>query len=558
MADVPAATAPTEAQRLVLLLPDGSRVPISGSLTIGRGEQASIRIVDQTVSRVHARISLGPDGPVIEDAGSSFGTSVSGNVVDGPTRLFPGAEIRVGDVFIGVAAEAPAPARVDVPSAAPVREHDAAPGETIVVPIDATLMGLRAAPNPALSLDGRLRPRVRSGWALKRLAADEGVERFVLRDLEGGAFVRMDADDAALFELLDGNRTVAELLTEAERVVGPAGPGRLARLIADLADRGLLDGVGAAPTTAPEPEGALARILKPRDKTVTWVGDYFERAYHHWGRVFFSPLTVTFLALFALAGFGAFAYIVGARFGTPFVVANRLAIGGAVFVAGRFALVAVHELAHGLALAHYGRRAPRGGLRLVLIFPYAFVDTSEAYFESRAHRIVISAAGPACDLTLGGLFSFACWVAPRGSISDVFFQLAFGAYVGAFFNLNPFLDRDGYQILVDWLREPGLRQRARQQFAQKLSGAAPDEETSPVLARYALAGVIWSAIGAAIAILFAAHYAHHIPAHIPHGLVVAIFIAFCVLLFIPVFVQLGAPLVQRARFGSKEVNRVIR
>ncbi|MGZ4179338.1 MAG: FHA domain-containing protein [Solirubrobacteraceae bacterium] len=554
---MPAAAAPIEAQRLVLLLPDGSRVPIGGSLTIGRGEQANIRIADQTVSRVHARISLSPDGPVIEDAGSRFGTMLSGNAVDGPTRLYPGAQIRVGDVVIGVAAEEPAPARMDVPSVEPVRELDAGPGETIVVPVDATLMGLRAAPNPALSLDGRLRPRVRSGWALKRLAADEGEERFVLRDLEGGSFVRMDADDAALFKLLDGNRTVAELLSEAERLVGPTGPGRLARLIADLADRGLLDGVGAAPA-AVEPESALARILKPRDKTVTWVGDYFERAYHHWGRVFFSPLSVTFLALFALAGFGAFAYIVGARFGTPFVVANRLAIGGAVFVAGRFALVAVHELAHGLALAHYGRRASRGGLRLVLIFPYAFVDTSEAYFESRAHRIVISAAGPACDLTLGGLFSFACWVAPRGSISDVFFQLAFGAYVGAFFNLNPFLDRDGYQILVDFLREPGLRQRARQQFAQKLSGAAPEEETSPVLARYALAGVIWSAIGAGIAILFAAHYYHHIPAQIPHGLVVAIFIAFCVLLFIPVVVQLGAPLVRRARFGPSEVNRVIR
>ena len=552
---MPAAAAPIEAQRLVLLLPDGSRVPISASLTIGRGEQANIRIADQTVSRVHARISLGPEGPVIEDAGSRFGTMVSGSAVDGPTRLYPGAQIRVGDVFIDVAAEVPA--RADAPTVESVRGLDAGPGETIVVPIDATLMGLRAAPSPALSLDGRLRPRVRSGWALKRLGAEEGEERFVLRDLEGGAFVRMDADDAALFELLDGNRTVAELLSEAEALVGPAGPGRLARLIADLADRGLLDGVGAA-TKVEEPESALARILKPRDKTATWVGDYFERAYHHWGRVFFSPLTVTFLALFALAGFGAFAYIVGARFGTPFVVANRLAIGGAVFVAGRFALVAIHELAHGLALAHYKRRASRGGLRLVLIFPYAFVDTSEAYFESRAHRIVISAAGPACDLTLGALFSFACWVAPRGSISDVFFQLAFGAYVGAFFNLNPFLDRDGYQILVDFLREPGLRQRARQQFAQRLSGSAPDEETSPVLARYALAGVIWSAVGAGIAILFAAHYRHHIPAQIPHGLVAAIFIAFCVLLFIPVFVQLGAPLVRRARFGPKEVNRVVR
>ena len=112
---------------------------------------------------------------------------------------------------------------------APGREPDApGPGETIVVPVDATLMGLRAAPNPAVGLDGRLRPRVRSGWALKRLAADEGDERFVLRDLEGGSFVRMDADDAALFELLDGNRTVAELL-ERGRAAGRTGGPRAAR-----------------------------------------------------------------------------------------------------------------------------------------------------------------------------------------------------------------------------------------------------------------------------------------------------------------------------------------
>ena len=49
---------------------------------------------------------------------------------------------------------------------------------------------------------------------------------------------------------------------------------------------------------------------------------------------------------------------------------------------------------------------------------------------------------------------------------DIFFQLAFAAYVGAFFNLNPFIERDGYHILVDVLREPGLRRRAREQFAR--------------------------------------------------------------------------------------------
>ena len=166
--------------------------------------------------------------------------------------------------------------------------------------------------------------------------------------------------------------------------------------------------------------------------------------------------------MLTLAGFGVFAYLIGARYGTPFVVANRLLIGGAVFVGGPLRDWSwLHELAHGLALAHYRRKVPRAGMRLMLIFPFAFVDTSESYFEPRRHRIVISAAGPACDFILGAVFAFACAAAPAGSLRDVFFQLAFGAYVFGFFNLNPFLDRDGYTILVDFLREPGLKQRAR-------------------------------------------------------------------------------------------------
>jgi putative peptide zinc metalloprotease protein len=398
---------------------------------------------------------------------------------------------------------------------------------------------------------------VRSGWALKRLGAEEGDERFVLRELRGGGFLRMDAEDAALFELLDGSRTVPELLGEAEAALGPGGAARLARLIAELADRGMLDGAGPA---AAERRVAttLQRVLRPRERSVDWVGDSFERAYHQWGRLLFSPLTVTFLVLLALAGFGAFTYLVGARYGTPFVVAHRLIIGGAVFVAGRFALVALHELCHGLALAHYGRRAARGGVRMILLFPYAFVDTSEAYFEPRSHRIVVSSAGPACDLVLGAVFAFACAAAPHGALRDVSFQLAFGAYVGAFFNLNPFLDRDGYNILVDYLREPGLRQRARAQFARRLSGQSRGATGSSVLGRYALAGLIWSAVGAAFVIVLSTRYYDTLAALAPHGVILAGFIAFYVVLFVPVLAQLGLPLLRRWRFGAPEVNRVIR
>ena len=252
----------------MLVLPDGSRVPVTAPLTIGRGEEATVRIVDQTVSRLHARIALGADGPVIEDAGSRFGTLLSGTPLTGPTPLRPGAQIRLGDVVIRV--EDAVPRRVAA-SSPPLDARSVAPsgpGETIVVPVDATLLGLRSPAPPASGVDGGLRPRVKSGWALKRLGEEEGEERFVLRDLRGGTFLKMEAEDAALFELLDGERTVIELLGESERLVGPGGPGRLARLIADLADRGLLEGVGGL-TATDAPETKLQKLFKPKEKTWT-------------------------------------------------------------------------------------------------------------------------------------------------------------------------------------------------------------------------------------------------------------------------------------------------
>jgi Zn-dependent protease len=537
--------------RLVLVLPDGSRVPVESTLTIGRAEEADVRIDDLTVSRLHVRISVDTGGATIEDAGSRFGTRLSGLALTRPAHLRPGAAIRLGDVTIRVEGTMDSFAPVAVNG-----ELGAGPAETVVVPVDATAMGLRVvAPGPA-GLTGELRPRVRSGWALKRLGTDEGVARFVLQDLRTRRFVRMEPDDAALFELLDGARTISQLLVDAENRVGATGPARLTRLLADLADRGLLTGVEPAPAPTAH-RSWLARLLAPRERAVTWAGPYFERAYHDWGRIFFLPVSLTLLVLFAVAGFGAFACLVGARYGTPFVVAHRLVIGGAVFIVGRFALVAAHELAHGLALAHYGRRAPRAGLRVLLIFPYAFVDTSEAYFESRPHRIVISAAGPASDLTLGAAFSLACAICPAGPIRDVFFQLAFGAYLGAFFNLNPFLDRDGYNILADFLRESRLRQRARRQLARRLSGAEGDAEASPLLGRFALAGVIWSAVGASLTVLVSNRYSSRLDGLLPHAATRTLFLGFYVMLFIPVLAQLGIPLIRRARIGPREVNRVL-
>jgi putative peptide zinc metalloprotease protein len=229
------------------------------------------------------------------------------------------------------------------------------------------------------------------------------------------------------------------------------------------------------------------------------------------------------------------------------VVASKIGLGGLVFLAGRFIVVAVHESAHGMAMASFGRKVQRAGLKLLFIFPYAFVDTSEAYFEPRRRRIAISAAGPVSDFSIGAVFALCCLLMPEGTVRDIFFNLAFAAYVGAFFNLNPFIDRDGYQILVDVLREPGLRRRAKAQFSRRLSGQDPDPTDSPVLARYSIFGLGWSFVMAFFAIGFTFRYKPIMENFAADYVVWAVLITLWVGFFIPVIVVVFKPLMTRLR-----------
>jgi putative peptide zinc metalloprotease protein len=507
------------------VLDDGRRVPVLGEVTIGREAGNAIVLEDRSVSRAHARVTVSGGGEArVEDVGSSHGTWLDGRPVSGPVPLREGSVLQVGDARVRVEA----------------RRDASGAGRTLVVPVD-------AAPR-APAVDGGARPALRAGWALKRLEEGEGERRWVLRDLRGGGFTRMGAQDAELLELLDGTRSVTELVGEAEQRLGPAGPGVLARLLADLGDRGLLAGVAGARTAdgdAGGTAGTLRRVVGPRERSFGDAGPLFDRLYAGGGWVLFTRPALAGLVLLIVAGLVTFVALVAGRYGTPFVVAERLALGGLVFLVGRFALVCLHEAAHGLAMASFGRRAGRAGIKLFLVLPYGFVDTSEAWFEPRRRRMAVAAAGPACDLALGAAFGLLCLVLAPGTMRDVLFQLAFGAYLGAFFNLNPFLDRDGYQILSDWLREPGLRRRSREQLTRRLSGRPPDPADSPVLARFAIAGVVWSLLAAGFAIWLSTRYYPVLKELAPEEVVVAVLAAFYIALFLPVAFTLGRPLLNR-------------
>jgi len=515
---------------LELVLSGGERIPLVDDVTIGRGPSATLRIEDPSVSRVHARIAAG--GARIEDAGSSHGTFVDGTRLTAPLALRDGARIRIGDQELTVER----------------RRDTAEAGRTIVVRPGASLVVGAVAPVDvaAQATQFGMRPRVRSGYALKRLDADEGSRRWVLRDLERDGYLRLSDNDAQLFELFDGSRSLVDLIGEAEARFGATGSARLARLLADLGERGFLAGVAAGGARADAPASFWRRLITPRERVFTGLGARFDALYRHGGWVLFTRPALWLIGVLCVVGIGAFVALIALRYGTPFVVADKLGLGGLVFLLGRFLVVAVHETAHGLTMASFGRRVEKTGLKLVVILPYAYVDTSEAWFEPRRRRIAISAAGPVSDFTLGAIFSLCCLLLEGGTVRDVCFQLAFAGYVGAFFNLNPFIERDGYHMLVDWLREPGLRRRARDQFARRLSGQGRSDD-SPVLARYSLWGLGWTVLAGGFAVALSLRYLPVMTGIAPRWVVYTVMGTLWLAFFLPAVWTVGKPLVQRLR-----------
>jgi putative peptide zinc metalloprotease protein len=477
----PGAAAPLE-----LVLPDGSRVPIEPELTIGRAAGNTVRLDDPSVSRHHARIHVVGAEAVLEDVGSTYGTFLGEERLSGTAVVGDGATFRVGETPLSVER----------------RRSEAEPGRTVL---------LRVAPaRPAQAGVGEpvtARPRLRADCSLKRLDVAEGEQRFVLRDARTDAYLRMSAPQASLVPLLDGRRTIAELVAVADERLGGSGAAILAGLLASLGDHGLLAGVEER-APAPAPGGRLRRLFTPRVVFSRRAAATVDRIYERGGFVLFTRPGLAISAALAAAGAVAFVYLIVGRYGTPFVVARKVGIGGLVFVAGRFVIATAHELAHALCLAAFGRRVGAVGLKRIAIFPYAFAETTEAWFEPRRRRIAVSAAGPASDLVIAGTAALAAAALSPSTLRDIVFQLALGGYVGAFFNLNPLLDRDGYAILVDALGEPGLRRRGREQMVAVLAGASGRDSrtTSRSATLYGFATVAWSFIGIGIATVFSLRY----------------------------------------------------
>lgn len=97
--------------RLSILLPDGSEktivLPKNGEYfaRIGRDEHCEIALPFQSVSGEHALLQFKDGGYILEDLGSTNGIKINGLTPMGPSALYDGDEIILGDARLRFAEE---------------------------------------------------------------------------------------------------------------------------------------------------------------------------------------------------------------------------------------------------------------------------------------------------------------------------------------------------------------------------------------------------------------------------------------------------------------------
>jgi hypothetical protein len=75
----------------------GMEYEVGEGAVMGRGDQAEIRLEDPFASSRHARLTRQGAVIVLEDMGSTNGTYLTEELVDGPRPLHPGDRVRIGD-----------------------------------------------------------------------------------------------------------------------------------------------------------------------------------------------------------------------------------------------------------------------------------------------------------------------------------------------------------------------------------------------------------------------------------------------------------------------------
>ncbi|MGI0486363.1 hypothetical protein ACN4EK_13060 [Pantanalinema rosaneae CENA516] len=151
-------------------------------------------------------------------------------------------------------------------------------------------------------------------------------------------------------------------------------------------------------------------------------------------------------------------------------------------------VVSLHELGHAFTLKHYDRIVPQVGLMFMLLFPAAYVNTTDQYALTRLQRSLVVGAGVICQITLAAI-GFWTWQITQTDtwLNTGAFLLMLASLFTVAINLNPLAKFDGYYLAVALTGINNLRSRSFSFYARlfRLRPASEKLQHCWILATYA-------------------------------------------------------------------------
>ena len=323
----------------------------------------------------------------------------------------------------------------------------------------------------------------------------------VVKDPVALQYFRIREDELRVLELLDGTRSIDELLVRL-RIEFPSiqtSCQDLQLLITDFSRKGLICSTrtGRAQrilgeNTKRRRQRFLAAVLHPLFiKLPGWDPQPILKQLSPLTRWMFQPWAVCLTLMIILASWLQLAVrfeaihsqmpAFSSFFSWPNILFLWITLG---------ATKVVHEFAHGLACHHFGGECHEIGVAFMIFSPCLYCDVSDSWMlPKKRHRILIAAAGIYIEVLISALALFLwSWTQPGLLHVLLMNTLMVTAATTVIYNANPLLRYDGYYMLADWLEIPNLRSRADREMQRLvlkvLSGVDLPDSHSPTHNRF--------------------------------------------------------------------------
>ncbi len=402
------------------------------------------------------------------------------------------------------------------------------------------------------------------------LSRRDGEPYTMIKSPVGPSYMRLTTEEKFAYDLMDGTRTVKEIVVAHFQRYGTFSLSQVADLVDELYRNNFFvtpylaiadEAIAIRRTKSSRLPGFMRQFRDTRRVETRQAYKLFDAMYRHGGRYLFTRSAGIASTIISIVGAVAFVVLLGRG---KFSLLGKSAATGVIVLYGiQLFSTFVHESGHALGNAHARRHINAAGFMLYLGLPAFFIESTDMWMADRRKRLISTWAGPFSECILAGAASIVALALPANGFTAFLFRFAVLSYIAIGQNLIPFLRLDGYWILMDLLDEVNLRERSfdflRDDLIKKIRKRDTFSRQEKIFTGYGILAVIFTALAITFSILFWTHVFKDAVESAWHGgLVSRVLITILLLLIVAPIVRGLARLARRAMRPLRRMVRSLR